>query len=168
MTYGKSADDFRNYIISRGRDIPDTWTDTMIESAFLLSSEWLDLRYEDVWIGYKKTYEQERSWPRQAAVTQTFPSHLFSEDEIPEQVVKACYELTYRELTSPGCLTTDFKPNTYKSVSISGAVSVEYSVQAYASDVQLQIPVVDYMMSVLIDKNKNGETSQISGKAYRV
>ena len=63
MYYG-NVDDFKTYCMSRGKSLPETWTDEMIESALLVSSEWLDGEYENIFIGYKANgYKQERSWP---------------------------------------------------------------------------------------------------------
>lgn len=167
MFYG-NVDDFKEYFTLRGKEVPETWTNEMIESALLISSEWLDGQYENQWIGYKVDFEQERSWPRQSAIVQSFPYHLYETDEIPEQVVKATYEAAFRELTKQGCLQVDFTPNKYKSVSVEGAISVEYNNISYASDAQIQIPVIDTLMSLLIDESKSGAFSPISGKVSRV
>lgn len=166
MFYG-NVDDFKEYFTSRGKTIPETWTDEMIESALLVSSEWLDGQYESLWIGYKVDFKQERSWPRQSAQVQTYPYYVYKNDEIPEQVVKAVYEACFRELTKSGSLQVDFIPNKYKSVSVDGAISVEYNDILYASESQIQMPVIQTLMSVLIDQSKGGN-NPISGKASRV
>lgn len=167
MFYG-NVDDFKEHFITRGKDIPQDWTDDMIESALLVSSEWLDGQYESLWIGYKVDFKQERSWPRQSAQVQTYPYYVYKNDEIPEQVVKAVYEACFRELTKPGSLQVDFTPNKYKSVSVDGAISVEYNSLSYASDVQTEIPVIEDLMSVLTDSTKSGAFSSVSGKVSRV
>ena len=167
MFYG-NVDDFKEYFTLRGKTIPDDWDNSKIESALLVSSEWLDHQFENSWIGYKVEFDQERSWPRQSAIVQSFPYHVYSKDEIPEQVVKATYEAAYRELTKQGSLQVDFTPNKYKSVSVDGAISVEYSSVSYASDVQTEIPIIQDLMSILIDNNKSGAFSPISGKVSRV
>ena len=95
MFYG-NVDDFKEYFKARGKEVPETWTDEMIESALLVSSEWLDNQFENSWIGYKVEFEQERSWPRQSAVVQSFPYHVYDNTEIPEQVAKATYEAAAR------------------------------------------------------------------------
>lgn len=166
MFYG-NVDDFKEYFITRGKDIPQDWTDDMIESALLVSSEWLDGQYESLWIGYKVDFKQERSWPRQSAQVQTYPYYVYKNDEIPEQVVKAVYEACFRELTKSGSLQVDFTPNKYKSVSVDGAISVEYNDILYASESQIQMPAIQTLMSVLIDQSKGGN-NPISGKASRV
>lgn len=166
MFYG-NAEDFKDYCISRGKEINESWSDSKIESALLVSSEWLDNQYEDIWVGYKIDFKQERSWPRQAAVIQKFPYYVYKTDEIPEQVIRATYEAAFRELTSFGSLQVDYTPNKYKSVSVDGAVSVEYASMNYSSDVQKVIPIIQDLMSVLIDDSKNGSMSYISGRAVR-
>lgn len=166
MFYG-NVDDFKEYFTSRGKIFFETWTNEMIESALLVSSEWLDGQYESLWIGYKVDFKQERSWPRQSAQIQTYPYYVYKNDEIPEQVVKAVYEACFRELTKSGSLQVDFTPNKYKSVSVDGAISVEYNDILYASESQIQMPVIQTLMSVLIDQSKGGN-NPISGKASRV
>ena len=167
MFYG-NVDDFKEYFTLRGKVVPEEWNNSKIESALLVSSEWLDHQFENSWIGYKVKFEQERSWPRQSAVVQSFPYHVYKTDEIPEQVVKATYEAAFRELTKQGSLQVDFTPNKYKSVSVSGAISVEYNSLSYASEVQIEIPVIEDLMSVLTDSTKSGAFSSLSGKVSRV
>lgn len=167
MFYG-NVDDFKEYFTLRGKVVPEEWDNSKIESALLVSSEWLDHQFENSWIGYKVKFEQERSWPRQSAVVQSFPYHVYKTDEIPEQVAKATYEAAFRELTKQGSLQVDFTPNKYKSVSVSGAISVEYNSLSYASDVQIEIPVIEDLMSVLTDSTKSGAFSCVSGKVSRV
>ena len=167
MFYG-NVDDFKEYFTLRGKVVPGEWDNSKIESALLVSSEWLDHQFENSWIGYKVNFNQERSWPRQSAVVQSFPYYVYKTDEIPEQVIKATYEAAFRELTKQGSLQVDFTPNKYKSVSVSGAISVEYNSLSYASDVQTEIPVIEDLMSVLTDSTKSGAFSSLSGKVSRV
>ena len=169
MIYG-NADGFKDYFIARGKELSAEWTDEQIESALLVSSEWLDNQYEPLWIGYKtEGFKQERSWPRKSARVQTFPYYLFANDEIPEQVVKAVYEATFRELTTPGYLQSDYTPNKYSSVRVEGAIAVEYNKHIlYASDAQNEIPVIGDLMKPLIDNEKGGNFSILSGRASRV
>lgn len=167
MFYG-NADDFKEYFKLRGKIVPEEWDNLKIESALLVSSEWLDHRFENSWIGYKVDFNQERSWPRQSAVVQSFPYRVYKTDEIPEQVIKATYEAAFRELTKQGSLQVDFTPNKYKYVSVEGAISVQYNSLSYASDIQTEIPVIEDLMSVLTDSTKSGAFSSLSGKVSRV
>lgn len=167
MFYG-NVDDFKEYFTLRGKIVPEDWDNSKIESALLVSSEWLDNQFENSWIGYKIDFKQERSWPRQSAVVQSFPYYAYKTDEIPEQVVKATYEAAFRELTEQGSLQVDFTPNKYKSVSVDGAISVEYANVSYASGTQLEIPIIQNLMSILMDETKPGAFSSVSGKVSRV
>ncbi|MBP5699084.1 MAG: hypothetical protein J6W96_06125 [Alphaproteobacteria bacterium] len=168
MFYG-NADDFKTYLSERGQEVSDDWMDEDIDAALLVASEWLDSQYEDLWIGYKVTFEQDRSWPRRNAMIATYPYHIYSDTDIPNQVIQATYEAAKRELTKKGSLMVDYQPTQYQSVSIYNAVTVEYkdSVSS-AGDIQVQIPVVQNLMSILIDPNKGADGNGLSGRAVRV
>lgn len=168
MFYGNAAG-FITYLEERGQDVPASWDNEDIEAALLVASEWLDSQYEDSWIGYKVTFEQERSWPRQNAMITTYPYHRYSNTDIPVQVINATYEAAKRELINKGSLLIDYKPTQYQSVSVYNAVTVEYkdSVSS-AGDVQTQIPVIQNLMSILIDPNKGADGNALSGRAVRV
>jgi hypothetical protein len=164
MFYG-NAEDFRTYNVARGREVPDAWDDTLIDSALLVASEYIDANYENSFIGYKTNgFTQERSWPRSNAQINTYPHYIFDNDVIPEQVVKATYEAAYREVTERGSLSVDYKPNEYKSVSVDGAISVEYNSTSNASDVQKQIPAVEKLLQFL---TVDGGSNNVSGKVFR-
>lgn len=167
MVYG-NASDFEEYLSSRGFEIPVDWDDEKINAALLVASEWLDSQYESMWIGYKVDYNQERSWPRQLAVVQTYPYYVYKTDEIPVEVIKATYEAAKRELTSQGSLQVDFQPSQYNSVSVYNAVTVEYNSNASAGDMQTQIPIIQSLMSKLLDANKGANSNGLSGVAVRV
>lgn len=166
MVYG-NAEDFEKYFEARGFEIPMTWDEDKINAALLVASEWLDNQYEEIWIGFKNTYEQERSWPRQLAVVQSYPYYVYGRDEIPEEVIKATYEAAKRELISQGSLSADYTPTPYTNVSIYNAVTVEYVTGTSAGDVQIQMPIIQNLMSKLIDSNKSSGGNSLYGKAVR-
>ena len=167
MFYG-NADDFEKYLTTRGYEIALDWDEDKINAALLVASEWLDNQYENLWIGYKINYKQERSWPRQLAVVQTYPYYTYKTNEIPDEVIKATYEAAKRELTSQGSLQVDFQPSQYNSVAIYNAVTVEYNSNASAGDIQTQIPIIQSLMSKLLDINKGAGSNGLSGVAVRV
>lgn len=169
MIYG-NAEDFKKYLRERGKEVSEDWSDEKINSALLVASEWLDSQFETMWIGYKSDgFTQERSWPRKAAAVCYFPYHLYDDMEIPGQVIKATYEAAFRELGTNGILQKDFQPSQYRSVSVEGAVAVEYNdLVLSAPDAQIQIPIIQKLMESLIDPNKSGVNSSLSGVAVRV
>lgn len=169
MFYG-SADDFVSYHESRGKTISALWTDDVVDAALLVASEWLDAIYGDQWIGSptQDIFTQTREWPRQAAATFGFPSYLFADDEIPDRVKHAVYEAAFRELTTAGSLLKDYTPSKYKSVTISGAISVDHNLAiSSAFDLQTDMPVIKNLMKPLLDPNRSSG-SQFSGKVSRV
>lgn len=164
--YGSAAG-FISYHENRGRTIPAHWTNSVIEAALLLASEWVDRRYGNLFEGFKTGgYTQEREWPRTAAYTNNFPIYVFADDEMPDAVAHAAYEAAFRECTTEGTLNVDFTPSKYKSVSVDGAVSVDYNDTISNSDLQIKIEVVDHLMQPLLkyDYIRGG----LSGSSGRV
>lgn len=164
--YG-SASGFTTYHEDRGRTVPDSWTDAVIEAALLVASEWVDNRYGDLFMGFKTDgFLQEREWPRTSAYTNTEPVYVFSTNEIPDRVVHAAYEAAFREATTQGSLYVDYDPSKYKSVSISGALSVDYNQNLSVSEVQKQIQIVEQLLKPLFDENL--DFASLSGSTARV
>lgn len=167
MIYGSVAD-FRDYHSSRGRDLLATWDDTYLEAALLVASEWIDNRYGDSFAGYPTGgYTQPRQFPRTSSMTNTYPVYVFGNFEIPVEVVNATYEAALREATEKGCLTKDYTPSEYKSVSVDGAVAVEYAMISDNGMLQLQIPIVERILSPLFDEKRSFKTSKLSGPSVR-
>jgi hypothetical protein len=167
--YG-TAEGFAAYHESRGREIPGTWSDDTIEAALLSASEWIDSIYGPSFIGHKTDgFEQENEWPRtNAVVMDSTPAYVYDTDAIPARVTKAAYEAAWRQATTPGSLLVDYTPGKYKSVSIDGALSVEYRQFDSAYEVQVQIGAVDTLLWPLLDMSSGGKTSTLSGAASRV
>lgn len=168
MTYGNAAD-FREYHISRGKDLPVDWLDDeLVDAALLVSSEWIDGIYGSQFSGYKTGgFEQEREWPRSSAWADNYPIHVFGTTDIPTRVVQATYEAAFRQLTTPGSLMVDYKPGKYKSVQIDGALSVEYNQFNSAYDIQVQIGAIDTLLWPLLTAT-GSKSSGLSGPVNRV
>ena len=166
---GTTVDGFAVYHEARGREIPGTWDDEKIEASLLNASEWIDDRYGPSFLGYKTDgFLQDREWPRTTAVvTTSIPPYIIGNDVIPERVIHAVYEAAWRDAGVPGSLSVDYTPNKYNSVSIDGAVSVEYANINFASDIQMTIPVIDALLAPLLDLNVTG-FSAYSGASSRV
>lgn len=179
--YG-DATGFDDYFTARGKDIPGTWTTQDIEAGLLVASEWIDGIYGSSFVGYKTGgFTQEREWPRTNATVvenvklYTFdrssymdgPAYTFGTNEIPDRVKNATYEAAFRHLTTPWSLETDYTPGKYKSVSIDGALSVEYNQINSYTEVQLQIAAVDRLLWPLLETSIGGGTSGLSGGSFR-
>lgn len=166
--YG-TATDFTAYHTARGRDLPDTWDESYINSRLLVASEWIDGEYENLFIGYRTGGAlQERAWPRTSAITDTYPTYTFETDEIPLAVQYATYEAAWREAENSGTLNKDFVSSPYKTVSVEEAVEIEYFSNQTVEDVQVTIPIISAILRVLIDDSSQASFSPLSGKAERV
>jgi len=167
MTYGSRAA-FIEYHESRGREIPGTWDNDYINAALLVASEWIDNIYGARFSGQKTGgFDQVREWPRLNAYADVPPTpHLFPDDEIPDRIVYASYEAAWRQATTPDSLQVDYTPGKYKSVSIDGALSVNYAQFSQVADIQTQIGVVDSLLWPLLT-GPSGIGSSLSGGTKR-
>lgn len=166
MNYG-NKDEFITYHTSRGREIPGTWDDARINSSLLVASEWIDGIYGPYFSGQKTGgYTQEREWPRTSAVTNTWPQYVFGNSDIPTAVINATYEAAWRQASSEGSLEVDYTPGKYKSVSIDGALSVDFVLPSGVSEIQIQIAAVDRLLWPLFCKKYAGQSS-LSGSIVR-
>lgn len=146
-----SVQGFTDYMTERGRDIPGTWTEEMIDAALLVASEWIDGVYGRMFAGQKAGgFLQDREWPRTGAYSNTYPVYTFPSDVIPEQIASAVYEAAFRQATNPGSLLVDYTPGKYKRVAIEGALSVEYASFTNASEIQTQFGIIDMILEPLL------------------
>lgn len=168
MSYGNALD-FRTYHDVRNGIIPATWTDAMIDKTLLVASEWLDAGFRNLWVGYPKDgFVQVRQWPRKDAFIRThFETHLIPDTTIPTQVTSATYEAAFKELTQQGSLNIDLASNLFKTVSVDGAVEVQYDKSINStSEVQNKYPVIQNLMAELIDPFRSA-ISNLSGSTQR-
>lgn len=172
MIYG-DATGFAAYWAARGVELPGTLDDDAIDAALLVASEWIDGVYGPSFVGHKTSgFLQEREWPRTSAVVQASGQwgeyHTFATDAIPDRVKNAAYEAAYRHVITPGSLQVDYTPAKYKSVSVEGAISVDYAMFSNASEVQIQISAIDKLLWPLLDQNAIGSVSGLSGPSSRL
>lgn len=167
--YGTVAG-YKTYHNARGRSlvIADQ-DDNEIQAALLVASEWIDARYRSVWISTGTTKvgmrAQIREWPRYAFVDAY--GYAVPSDSVPIEVENATYEVALREVNVPGSLSQDYTPPKYKSASVDGAVSVTYNTGVDASDLQVEIPVIDGILAPLLGFEGAGNLSAMSGRVVR-
>jgi len=157
---GADVAGFTAYHEERGRTVPGTWDDAKINASLLVASEWIDDTYGSSFIGEKVGgFLQEREWPRVNAVVPD-PRYIYviPTDEIPEKVIHAVYEATFRDATTPGSLLVDYTPGKYNSVSIDGAVSVDYRNFTSAFETQTTYPIIDRLLKDLMDLRSTSST----------
>lgn len=162
--YG-TADGLRAYCTQRDIDLPtDAADDDFVNAKLLLASETLDGRYRTQFPGLKVGMRaQIREWPRNAAYDRY--GYAVSNESVPPEIVNSTYELAIREILSPGILAPDYTPNPYKSVSVDGAISVQFTPFNEASDIQTQFVTVDQILSALL---YDMGSSPLSGGTVRV
>lgn len=163
MYYG-TATDARAYWTARAMTIPGSWTDDAINSALLVVSEWIDGKYETSFSGIRTSgRSQDRAWPRSGAYD--VEGYAFATDEFPRELTNATYEAAFRQMTTPGVLSTDYTPSQFKRTSVEGAVSVEFAMFNYASEAQIKSEVIDRAIAPIL--TGSGVSSWLSGKAAR-
>lgn len=161
--YGAVAT-FKTYQEARGRDIPATATDPDIQAALLVSSEWIDAAFIGQFSGLKVGGRaQIREWPRSGVVD--IYGYAVPSDAVPREVENATYEATLRQILTPGIFFKDYTPGKYRSVSISGAVSVVYATGS-AYDFQTQMPAIAAILYPILFGN-GASFSSLSGAVVR-
>jgi hypothetical protein len=161
---------FTDYHAARGRELPGTWDEDLINAALLVASEWIDNVYGASFIGQKVGgFTQDREWPRIAAVIEDPRyGYAFPSDAIPDKLIEAVYEAAFRQAVNPGSLLVDYTPAKYKSVSIDGAVSVEYAQFSSAYQTQTSYPIIDQLLYWLLCNSSSAAVSSYSGSIIRV
>lgn len=179
--YG-TAVNFTSYVTARGYAAV-VGNQAAIEAALLVASEWIDGKYRASFMappGYSniRSYRiysdigtfktggrfQVREWPRTGFVD--IYGYAIDAYEIPREVENATYEVAYRQMTTPGSLYTDNAQSKYRRVSIDGAIAVEYA-GASTMALQLDIPIVDEILSGLIGGGTGANLSGLSGRSQR-
>lgn len=160
-SYG-TVEGFYAYHTARNRDVGD-YDEGQVAGALLVASEWLDGAFRDRLTGYKTgASAQVRDWPR-TGITDA-DGYAVPYQTVPYQIERATYEAALRVVQSPDALAADVKSNKYKSVTIEGAISVDYA-DAGAAAVQLQMPVLGAILSSLF--GNSGGSSPMSSRAVR-
>ncbi len=164
--YGTAAG-FRTYHTSRGRSVAAYDDDVEVVAKLLVASEWIDAKFQRSFGGTKVGQRaQVREWPRNGAMDRD--AYSISADSVPTETISATYEATLRELIAPGSLSIDWTPNTYKRVSVDGAISAEYNNFNAASDVQTQFILIEQIIAPILAGHGNGSMASLSGAITRV
>jgi hypothetical protein len=123
--------------------------EALAEQALRRATLWLDSTYRSRFPGWRTHYRlQGLEWPRQGAYDQNVVPQYIAVDEIPTEIKKATVIAAVREKASAGSLSPDVTPGQIKkSVSVEGAVSVEYAIGT--GGVTDQRPVVTMIDDVL-------------------
>lgn len=162
--YGDVAG-FKAYWTARGQALLVASDDDDINASLLIASDWIDQSFVGQFGGLKiGQRDQIREWPRMGAID---ISGYSVGNSIPREVLNATYEAAARQITTPGVFFKDYTPSKYKSVSISGAIAVEYAVGS-AYDFQTQLPQIAAILAPILTGGGNGSFSALSGRATRV
>lgn len=164
--YG-NASDFETYWVARGQQAAIVaFDDTDVNAALLVASEYLDAAFRTQYMGLKVGgRDQVREWPR-IGVQDNYGYSVPSTD-IPREVLAATYQAAFRQLQTPGVFFKDYSPSKYRSVSVSGAVSVTYAI-GDAYDFQTQMPALAAMLAPILTGAGTGSFSAASGFVARV
>lgn len=157
--YGTTSDAIA-YLAARGI------TATITEPDLVVASEWLDNNFAEQFSGIKTGLRaQEREQPRTGQYDRD--GNAIPVSEVPDEVVRATYEVAYRQNVSPGSLYTDatMGKNVVKAA-VSGAVSVEYAGATDISDLQLMIPIVGKILAPIL--TGSGNVGNLSAPSRRV
>lgn len=162
--YG-TVEAYKIYMTERGR-VTDLTDDDEIAAALLVGSEWIDTTYLPMFQGTKVGgREQIREWPR-VGVNDVY-GYSIPSDSVPREVVAATYEAAQRQVDKPGSLNVDYVPGKYTSVTVYGAISVDYADLSSSADAQGQFTIIDRILAPLLSGNGSFELSSLSGGVVR-
>jgi len=152
--YGTEAK-FEEYCLQMGYTPTEGEVDPALERATL----WLDTYYGPRYPG-KRTEgrSQPLGWPRTGVVD--CQGQVVAPDEVPIEIERATYEAALRELSAPYSLSPDVTAGkVYKSVSVSGAVSVTYAHEGgVVASQRPTLTIVDDMLSCLLSAGQAGRS----------
>ena len=155
--YGTSAG-YHTYHEERGA-LTGPHGDTAVESALLVASEWIDSRYRSLFGGTKVGLRsQMREWPRDGALD-------YYGYAVPE-IEQATYEAALIHLTGSTPLSQNFTPAKYRTVSVDGAISLEYAQFSNSEETQTQFKRIEEILSLLVGA-KGSADSGLVGRVMR-
>ena len=161
--YGTYAG-FNAYFAERGVVVSPVIPQLETEANLLVASEWIDNNFRNSFPGLKTGLrEQEREWPRTGATD--FYTYPIPSDAIPNEILFATYEMALINAKTPELLSANYTPEQYKSVSIDGALSVQYNQFTNSNEAQTQFKkVTEILSNILIG---GGNSSSLSGVTSR-
>lgn len=150
-----SIADINAYALARGLTFAITGADTALaEEAARRAFVWLDATYRPYLSGYRTNYErpaQAGEFPRTNMYDQSDIAQLIASDVIPVEWVAAHCEAAIREKASSGSLSPDITPGEIiESVTVEGAISVDYAKGAGVSGQKPIVSVIDNILAPLI------------------
>lgn len=131
---------------------PSWHTDAERTAALERASAVLDGRYGARFPGHRTGgRSQVREWPRAGAVDQC-ADEAIPDDEVPQEIEQAAYELALRELLEPGVLSPGFAAGRVAKREKAGQVEVEYfGAGAGTGEDQIEFPIeVDRLLRCLL------------------
>lgn len=135
--------------------------DAAVLAALLVASEWIDARFVSLFCGLKVGMRaQVREWPRVGALD--YYGYVIDQTTVPIEVEQATYEAALIHLTGSTPLSQNYTPARYKSVSVDGAISLEYANFNSADETQTQFKRIEDILSGItavrgaVDNGLNG------------
>lgn len=150
------------YHAARGNSAWSSATESDQDSALLRAAEYLDGNWRALFQGYKTGGRaQAREWPRESVLVWNGSQQSeLDKNTVPIEIEHAAYEAALRELSSPGYFNPDIIPGkNKKSVSVSGAVSVQY----WSDDMKPMVEKIGLILAPLFDVSGGG-ASMLSGE----
>jgi len=139
--------------------------DAAVLAALLVASEWIDARFVSLFGGLKVGMRaQVREWPRVGALD--YYGYVIDQTTVPVEVEQATYEAALIHLTGSTPLSQDYTPARYKSVSVDGAISLEYASFNSADETQTQFKRIEDILSG-ITAVRGAVDNGLNGRAVR-
>lgn len=147
-----------NYHTAQGNT---TWTGDDKEAAIRRASAYLTDRVR--WQGYKvNERSQAMAWPRSGVVD--VDGYSIPEDEVPDEVKRACAEIALVELVTPGAMSPQVTASAVVTREKLGPMETEYATaRTDANSAKPQLAIVQGLLKGLT----MGAGGMYSGRAVR-
>lgn len=141
--------------------------DAAVLAALLVASEWIDARYRTLFCGLKVGERaQAREWPRTGALD--YYGYAVESTSVPVEIEQATYEAALIHLTGSTPLSQNFTPAKYRTVSVDGAISLEYAQFSNSAEIQTQFKRIEEILSLLVGKSGGSAAGNgLSGRVVR-
>ncbi len=129
----------------------DDWsgaTAAVKQNALIAATQYLDIRYQGRWRGYRNTRSQALAWPRYSV--EDDDGYLLDSASLPQKLEDACAEMALRVVLGDDLLGTVMEPGEVTSESVTVGPISESKTYAGGKPYGYEYPKLDALVRGLI------------------